>query len=417
MRTRTGAAILSAASFFLLTGLALRSWEMISLIVPLILMVTIAPIIFPGAKVELRVSRTIDNEKPQKGEEVVVCLRIENLGRAFDMVQIEDALPEGSSLAGGRNRFPIGMKEAETAEVFYRLAFPLRGRYLFRQVTIISNNPLYATRRSTTLELPGEVKVTPRVQDMKKVTIHQQKVRMAEGDIRSKLLGPGNEFFGLRDYWPGDSLRHVNWKASARRDRLVTNEYEMEKISDVTMVIDARTSREGCDLEAAVEAAASLSSHFLKRRDRVGMIIVGQVVDVIKADSGKRQMHRIMDGLTRLRPGTERSAVNIRLALNRYFRGDSMLVLISPMNDRRMVETSEEIVRKGHRLLVISPRPVMGPGDNGKANALAFRMEAMRRTDALYELGRFCRVVDWDTGKPLMSYFGEVRTRQKERNN
>jgi uncharacterized protein (DUF58 family) len=250
---------------------------------------------------------------------------------------------------------------------------------------------------------------------MRRLSIQPQKVRMHAGNIRSRLLGPGIEFFALRDYRPGDTLRHVNWKASARRDTLLTNEYETERSGDVTIIVDARTLGGDEDLEATVEAAASLSSYFLKQRDRVGMVILGHVVDVIKSNYGKRQLQKIVDHLTDARPGAVRSAVSIRLALNRYFRGDSMLVLITTLNDRRMVETAEELVGRGHHLVVISPRPVMAGQEGDRANELVYRMGAMRRADALYELHRFCKVVDWETDRPLMTYFREVRACQTER--
>jgi uncharacterized protein (DUF58 family) len=415
VRTRPGAAILAAASFFLVTGLALRRWEIISLLVPLILMVALAPIMFPRSKIDLRISRTFDQDRPQKGGEVDVRLNIQNLGEAFDMVQLEDRLPEGVELVKGRNRFPLGMAREEEVEVSYRLAFPTRGKFLFTGVEATVTDVLFATSRTLGFDLPGAVEVTPRIQEMKRLSIQPHKVRMHAGNIRSKLLGPGIEFFALRDYRPGDTLRHVNWKASARRDTLVTNEYETERSGDVTIIVDARTIGGEDGLEATVEAAASLSSYFLKQRDRVGMVILGHVVDVIRSDYGKRQLQKIVDHLTEARPGAVRSAVSIRLALNRYFRGDSMLVLITALNDRRMVETAEELVGKGHHLIVISPRPVWEGPKEDRAAELVYRMGAMRRADALYELGHFCKVVDWETGKPLTSYFREVRACQTER--
>lgn len=415
MRTRPGAAILGAASFFLVIGLATRRWEMVSLMLPLIMMVVLAPLAFPSPRIDLRISRTFGQDRPQKGEEVEIVLRIQNVGSAFDMVQLEDRLPEGAVLTKGRNHLPLGMPVDGTAEIAYHVVFPSRGRYLFQKVDVVTTDPLFATSRTVSFELPGQVVVTPHVQEMKRLAVQPHKVRMQAGNVRSKLLGPGAEFFALRDYRPGDTLRHVNWKASARRDTLVTNEYETERSGDVTIIVDARTIGGDEDLEATVEAATSLSAYFLKQRDRVGMIILGHAVDVIKANYGKRQLQKIVDHLTDARPGAVRSAVSIRLALYRYFRGDSMVVLITALNDSRMVQTAEELVGRGHHLVVISPRPVPAGMPEDRANELVQRMGAIRRADALHELGRFCRVVDWETGKPLMNYFREVRTCQTER--
>ena len=415
MRTRPGAAILGAAFFFLIMGLALHSWEIVSLILPLILMVTLAPLMFRRADVELSITRTFDKDRPQKGETVEVALKIENRGEAFDFVQLEDRLPEGVVLESGRNHFPIGMAKGATVEIRYSLALNSRGRFRFDEIKMIGSDPLYGTSRSTVFHVLGQLEVTPRLQEMKRLAIQPKKVRMHAGNIKSKLLGPGTEFFALREYRFGDSLRHVNWKASAKQDRLITNDYETERSGDVTIIVDARTIGGDENLEMTIEAAASLSSHFLKQRDRVGMIILGQVVDVIKSYYGRHQMQKIMDHLTDTRPGAVRSAISIRLALSRYFRGDSMLLLITTLNDTGMVDTAKELVAKGHHLVVISPRPVREGSQGDRAEELLYRVAEVRRSDALFELGNFCKVVDWETSKPLMTFFQEVRACQPDR--
>lgn len=415
MRTRTGGAILGATSFFLVMGLTLHRWEIVSLIVPLIMMVALEPLMFRRTGMDLVITRTFDRDRPQKGEEIEVSMQIVNRGDRFHFAQLEDKLPEGVLLASGTNRFPIGMARGATALVQYSLTLPGRGRFLFCEVEVTSTDPLFQTTRSVTYSVQGQLEVTPRVQEMKRLVIQPTRVRMHAGNIRSKLLGPGTEFFALRDYRSGDSLRHVNWKASAKRDRMVTNDYATERSGDVTIIVDARTVDGYENLEATIEAAASLSSYFLKARDRVGMIIVGEVVDVIRSYYGKRQMQKIMDHLTETRPGLVRSAMSIRLALNRYFREDSMLLLITTLNDGGMVDTAKELVVKGHHLVVISPRPVGNERPGDRASEIVGRMGALRRADALFELGNFCKVVDWETNKPLTMFFQEVRGCQQEK--
>jgi uncharacterized protein (DUF58 family) len=397
-------------------GLALHRWEIVSLILPLILMVTLAPLVFRRTNVDLLITRSFDRDRPQKGETVEVTIKIENHGEAFEFVQLDDKLPEGVLLASGRNHIPIWMAMGATTDIRYTLAFPSRGRFRFDEIELTSSDPLFGSSKTIKYHVPGQLEVTPHLQEMKRLAIQPKKVRMHAGNIKSKLLGPGTEFFALREYRFGDSFRHVNWKASAKQDRLVTNEYETERSGDVTIIVDARTIGGDENLEMTIEAAASLSSHFLKQRDRVGMIILGQVVDVIKSYYGRRQMQKIMDHLTDAKPGAVRSAISIRLALSRYFRGDSMLLLITTLNDTGMVDTAKELVAKGHHLVVISPRPVREGPLGDRAEELLYRVAAVRRADALYELGNFCKVVDWETSKPLMTFFQEVRACQPDRN-
>ena len=415
MHTRTGAAFLGAMSIFLIIGLTLHRWEIMSLIFPLILMITLAPLMFPRNEIDLSILRSFDMDRPQKGENVEVTLTLENRGAAFELAQLEDKLPSGVRLALGTNHFPLGMAKGTTIKVRYTLIVPGRGRFRFDKIELMITDPLFGTTRTMRFNVPGQLEVTPHLQEIKKLAIHPKKVRMHAGNIRSKLLGPGTEFFALREYRSGDSFRHVNWKVSAKRDQLITNEYETDRSGDVTIIVDARTMGGDENLEASIEAAASLSSHFLKARDRVGMIILGNVVDVIKPYYGKRQMQKIMDPLTDVQPGAVRSAISIRLALNRYFRGDSMLVLITTLNDTSMLATAKELVSKGHYLVVISPRPTMDEQRSDRANDISYRLGALHRTEALYELGNFCKVVDWDSRKPLMTFFQEVRACQPDR--
>ena len=62
--------------------------------------------------------------------------------------------------------------------------------------------------------------------------------------IRSRESGAGTEFLGTRPYVDGDPPRHINWKASARWERVITNLFEQERMADIGIVLDARNVAE-----------------------------------------------------------------------------------------------------------------------------------------------------------------------------
>ena len=110
----------------------------------------------------------------------------------------------------------------------------------------------------------------------------------------------------------GDELRHINWKASTRTDRLLTNEYQTERSGDVVIIVDGRSADPGQPsssklMDACVEAAASVSAHLLRQRNRVGMIILGEFIEVVKLAPGHRQFLRINDALLNAKVGEVRS--------------------------------------------------------------------------------------------------------------
>src|SRR5262249_4228969 len=98
------------------------------------------------------------------------------------------------------------------------------------------------------------------------------------GNQVSRAKGEGIEFADIRPFAPGDRVRRVNWRASARRERLYVNESHPERAGDVILFLDsfaeARTADEST-IDQAIRAAASLAEAYLARRNRVGLVSFG----------------------------------------------------------------------------------------------------------------------------------------------
>ncbi|MFO7975512.1 MAG: DUF58 domain-containing protein, partial [Candidatus Hydrogenedentota bacterium] len=116
----------------------------------------------------------------------------------------------------------------------------------------------------------------------------------------------GDEFFGLRDYVPGDDLRHIAWRISARADELVVKEMAHETSRYVLFVFDARERYGVPDFEErfeeAIEMVASLGITLLNRQFRVGLMTAGAY---LPEDEGKDQARRLLETLARLEPEPE----------------------------------------------------------------------------------------------------------------
>ena len=102
------------------------------------------------------------------------------------------------------------------------------------------------------------------------------------GNEVARQKGEGLEFADLRDFAPGDRVRSINWRASARRagrgSELVVNERSPERNADVILFLDTfADARAGgrSTLELAVRATSTLASRYLERRDRVGLVSFG----------------------------------------------------------------------------------------------------------------------------------------------
>src|SRR5206468_2341164 len=97
--------------------------------------------------------------------------------------------------------------------------------------------------------------VAPAMEDLRRAALQPRRTRPWFGQVASRRIGPGTEFWGVREYVAGDEVRRINWKASARLERLFTNEYEGERSGDgLIVLITPLKDRDA--LTAVIELAA-----------------------------------------------------------------------------------------------------------------------------------------------------------------
>jgi uncharacterized protein (DUF58 family) len=152
-------------------------------------------------------------------------------------------------------------------------------------------------------------------------------------------LDPGGEFLNLRDYEPGDDLRRVHWRSTARRGRMMVRQNEARRRTPVLVLLDVRpASHDRASFERAVEACASV----VTACDRVGrpstvMLSTGVVVGA----TGQRHLANVMDELAVVDPhgpdrivaATSRHRTGALVAVMGRMRGDdsgALSVLLRP---------------------------------------------------------------------------------------
>lgn len=183
---------------------------------------------------------------------------------------------------------------------------------------------------------------------------------------------------GVRDYYPGDSFNRIHWLSTARRDRLMVKEFELDPLADVWIMLDAERraqagrfspeeySGEEMPLEAqaslqlpptteeyGVTIAASLARHFLRRDRAVGFVAHDQRHQVIQVDRGQRQLVKILEALAVLRArGTMALEQLLALEGNQLARGTSLIVVTSSVREG-WVEIIAHLARRGVHVMVV----------------------------------------------------------------
>jgi uncharacterized protein (DUF58 family) len=417
MRSRAPAGILGLTFAFLLIGLLTRRWEIISLVIPLVLFFYFGNWLHRAPMVKLDVKRALEAESAFAGDELNVTMHIDNRGERIDFAEVIDPLPPGVQLVSGCNIQPISLEAGASCDIEYKVRFPRMGRYLWDDLRLRWNDPGQMNFIEMPLKDRAEVQILPKMQDLKKCDLRPHRVRMHMGNIPSTMLGRGLEFYGIREYADGDELRHINWRASMRSDHLLTNEYETERSGDVVIVVDGRATvadRSSSDklMDACVEVAASVSAHLLKQRNRVGMIILGEFIEVVKLAPGHRQFLKINEALLNAKMGENRSLRGLNMMLEHYFPRTALIVMVSPLEGARMLDAMEMLLVKQQEMIVISPSPLsvqaasVPPSQNID---LALRVKRAQRHDVLARFAQYCRVIDWEIGTPLSPHLLEVR--------
>lgn len=189
-----------------------------------------------------------------------------------------------------------------------RVTFPRRGDYDLRGMVLSTGFPFSFFRKSVVTPVTGEwgdggrgklidviVRVHPPVHDLGPLAADLA----AKGEDQHRpVAGRGNEFFGVRDYRPGDNPRRILYRRSASRPTPVVREVEDPGVRAVwiALVNAAPANRPNAtqDVEAAIEAAASLAVALLRTGIQVGL---SSATAVVSSGVGAAQIERILDAL------------------------------------------------------------------------------------------------------------------------
>ena len=233
--------------------------------------------------------RKLSRERVFFGEEIVYEIQIDNRKPLpLPWLQIEDELPEKVTLLKGKaepaseervilnNMFPVNM--------YHRIKrrFPMqcrqRGTFIFGPTTIRSGDLFGFFRKEKRIENLDYLFVYPRLVPLEKLGIAS---RQFFGDIRLKrhLFQDPVLTAGVRDYVPGDSLKRIHWKSTARLGKLQTRLFEPTTTVDLSLFLDVRTLKAPLWgsvyqlQELGIITAASISQYALEAGFRVGLYV------------------------------------------------------------------------------------------------------------------------------------------------
>ena len=291
--------------------------------------------------------------RPRFSEGETIAMEVElQAQRRLSTFVLEDRVPP---LLGTPTSVAVASIESgQEVKQRYELTAWRRGVYQVGPLVARWGDPFGLTQRETVLAEPTEVLVHPSIEPVQDRPL----TRLWEDPpIRPPVSKPwpsGLEFYGMREYQPGDDLRMVVWRAFARTGRLLVRESEQGITDKITIMLDsdARHHSPGVvseSFEMGVKAAASLGVRHL--REGYQVTLEGNARRMVSPLRGRSAQMMYLDALAR----AERERTPIADMITRAIgdpRRDAHVVLITPRLDREAAARLKLLLQRGTSVLV-----------------------------------------------------------------
>ena len=391
----------------LLAALLARDGQILLLAIPLLVYLIVGILECPGS-MSLQARRTLESAEVAAGAPVHIRVAVENQGEGLTNLCVSDK-PPASMEFEGHTQQRLALSEGACTQFAYSLR-ALRGVYRWTSITARASDPFGLFEIKQELPAYSELSVRPEPLKIRPIHFQPRETLHAPGPTVARLAGTGTDFWGIREYRPGDPLRRLNWRLAGRYPRrLFTNQFQGEEIADFGLIVDARTLTNAYELESAVfeasvRAAAALADVILSKGNRVALLIFGENTSCLFPGYGKRQLSSVIRELCQATLGRNLPFRYLEYFPTRVFPAQSVIIAFSAL-DARDLDTYARLRSYGYEVVLVSPSPVeltaqtLAPTKLNRRALRAARLERAAGLNRLLALG--VEVIDWDTRQPL----------------
>lgn len=298
------------------------------------------------------------------GAETEVRIHIQNASNRPVSLMLKDEYPPQMSLNGLREG-RVDVDAQSTATLIYGVKPPKRGRFEFGQTALRFRSKFKLIWCQTKVAEPVTVKVYPNMRRAREAELKALGARSVVSTHRkTSWRGEGREFESMRDYVRGDELRHVSWTATARRGKLTTRQYQIERDQTILVALDAgrlMTARieQETKLDSAVHATLALFSAAARAGDNAGLVVFGRKIkSYVPPGRGRDHIESALEALHAVEPEMiEPSYAHAFQFIAANSKRRSLVVLLTDLVDEegsKELLTSLHILRPRHLPLVVT---------------------------------------------------------------
>jgi uncharacterized protein (DUF58 family) len=273
----------------------------IAVLICLIIAILVDALLLYSKKNGVQANRVLQ-DRFSNGDDNKISIHLENSYGFAINCRIIDELPFQFQERSWERHTVV--KRAATQEVPYIVTPHERGEYHFGDIHVFVTSPLGVISRKYTFPCETVVKVYPSFFQMRRYQLLAAANRLQEvGVKRTRRLGHSLEFEQIKEYVRGDDYRTINWKATARREGLMVNNYTDERSQQIYCIINKGRIMKmpfgGLTLlDYAINASLVLSNVALMRQDKAGLITYAEKLDTfLPADKKASQLNLILESL------------------------------------------------------------------------------------------------------------------------
>lgn len=333
---------------------------------------------------DVKVTRETKADRAQVGQSFMERLRIINTSRISKLwVEVIDQ----SDMPGHKVSRVVHLGPNDSQRWRTETTCARRGRFRIGPLVLRSGDPFGLFPRYHVVPDTHDLLVYP-------ATVDMSAFALPVGDLpggsaiqkRTPFVTPNAS--SVRDYFPGDAFNRIAWRATARTNKLMVKEFELDPTADIWIAVDMQAAVQagatgeaalpnfrGDDVplsfwldsteEYAVTIAASLARHFLQQNRNVGLITSGAHSMVMPADRGGRQMFKILEQLAVVRADGSTPFGEMLLAESGLFDRNSTLIAITSSTNEEWAHSLIEIVSRGVQSVAVIVEPsTFGSGDS-----------------------------------------------------
>ncbi len=359
--------VLGACFVAVFLSVVTAQWALMSLALALGTALVYARVSFQ-ARAGLSAERELGMDRIQEGDSVTMESRVENEGSRTQFLEVREDVPRQLDVVDGQAFKPVALGPRESTALSARLEAPLMGQYEVGPLQARREDAFALFFEEEDLSSFDALTVLPRAGRLEDAALTVEEFQSFMGEYPVNQPGDGFDFYGLREYVPGDTYRMINWKASARTSDWMVDQYERTTSTEVTFLVDGRAITDvGPEHETpfvrSARATVTLLEQAFDDRNEPRVVLYGDDFHTVQPASPERMRKQVMNALPSWEPrGDQPLSYAIEKLLPRVEPGSVIVVVSSLLDDATVLGAVATALAQEYGVAVVAPPVPSVPG-------------------------------------------------------